>query len=201
MGKETVRFSAIGLNHGHIYGQVNAMLSANAELVSFYAEEPELVAKFSQTYPQAELAESVQQILEDETIDLVVSAAIPAERAPLGLDVMQHGTGYIRIDWYTPDGLSTWGDGRLLILGTQGYIELRKYCDIAGRPGGHHLFLVDREDVRYIDCSDVPLPYGRQLAYDIVHRTETAMSQAHCFLASELALRAEAQAARLGHLA
>ena len=38
-------------------------------------------------------------------------------------------TGYIRIDWFTPDGLPTWGDGRLTILGTEGYIELRKYVD------------------------------------------------------------------------
>ena len=54
------------------------------------------------------------------------------------------GTGYVRVDWFTPDGLSTWGDGRLFILGTEGYIELRKYVDIAGRPGGNHLFIVDR---------------------------------------------------------
>ena len=65
------------------------------------------------------------------------------------------GTGYIRVDWFTPDGLPTWGDGRLTILGTDGYIELRKYVDIGGRPGGDHLFLVDRQQTRYIDCRDV----------------------------------------------
>jgi hypothetical protein len=108
--------------------------------------------------------------------------------------------GYIRIDWYTPDGLDTWGDGRLFILGTEGYIELRKYTDIAGRPGGNHLFLVDQKGTHYMDCKDVPLPYGPQLVHDIIHRTETAMPQAHCFLASELALKAQAQAARLGNL-
>ena len=100
------------------------------------------------------------------------------------------GTGYIRIDWFTPNGLNTWGDGRLTILGTDGYIELRKYCDIAGRPGGNHLFLVDQQQMQYIDCNDVELPYGRQLISDIVNRTETAMPQVHCFLASELSLRA-----------
>ena len=70
------------------------------------------------------------------------------------------GTGYVRVDWYTPDGLPTWGDGRLTILGTEGYIELRKYVDIAGRPGVDHLFLVDGKGMRYIDCTDVTLPYG-----------------------------------------
>jgi hypothetical protein len=110
------------------------------------------------------------------------------------------GTGYIRVDWFTPDGLPTWGDGRLFILGTEGYIELRKYCDIAGRPGGDHLFLVDGKGMHYIDCSDVELPYGRRLLDDVLNRTETAMAQEHCFLASELALRAQVQAQRLGHL-
>jgi predicted dehydrogenase len=334
-----IRFAAVGLNHGHIYGQVNALLRAGAELVSFYAREPELIAEFSKTYPQAQLARSAEEILEDETIQLIASAGIPNERAPLGIAVMQHGkdymsdkpgfttleqlaearraqaktkciysicfserldnraavkagelvqagaigrvvqtigigphriglphrpdwffrceqyggiicdigshqvdqflfftgstqaevvasqvanykypqypeledfgevllrsdraTGYVRVDWFTPDGLPTWGDGRLFILGTEGYIELRKYCDVAGRPGGDHLFLVDREGMHYIDCGAVELPYGRQLISDVVNRTDTAMPQEHCFLASELALRAEAQAQRLGNL-
>ena len=335
----TIRFSAIGLNHGHIYGQVDALLQAGAEFVSFYAKEPDLVAQFAKSYPQARLVDSTQEILEDASIHLVASAAIPCERAPLGIAVMQHGkdfmsdkpgfttltqlaearqvqaqtgriysiyfserlgnratvkagdlvhsgaigrvvqtvglgphrignytrpdwffrreqyggiltdiashqvdqflfftgstqaevvasqvanykhpqhpeledfgdmvlqsdrgTGYIRVDWYTPDGLPTWGDGRLFILGTEGYIELRKYCDVAGRPGGDHLFLVDRKGMHYIDCGDVELPYGRQLIDDVLHRTETAVPQDHCFLASELALKAEAQAQRLGNL-
>jgi predicted dehydrogenase len=335
----TIRFAAIGLNHDHIYGQVNLLLRAGVELVSFYAREPNLVKKFTQTYPQARLARSAEEILEDETIHLVVSAAIPCERAPLGIAAMQHrkdfmsdkpgfttfdqlaqarqvqaetgriysicyserfenraavkagelvqagaigrvvqtiglgphrinlpdrpgwffrreqyggiiadigshqvdqflfftgstqaevvaaqvanykypeypeledfgevilrgngGTGYIRVDWFTPDGLETWGDGRSIILGTEGYIELRKYCDIAGRPGGDHLFLVDHKGTHYLDCRDVDLPYGRQLIGDIIDRTETAMSQAHCFLASELALQAQTQARRLGNL-
>lgn len=339
MAQPTIRFAAIGLNHFHIYGQVNLLLKAGAEFVSFYAKEPELVAKFAPDYPQAKLARSPEEILEDESIQLIVSAAIPNERAPLGIKAMQHGkdymsdkpgftsleqlaearrvqaetgriysicfserlenvatvkagelvkagaigqvvqtvglgphrirvpqrpdwffkkahyggiltdiashqvdqflfftgstqaevvmsqvanykypqfseledfgemslrsdkgTGYIRVDWYTPDGLNTWGDGRLTILGTEGFIELRKYTDLAGRPGGNHLFLVDQQQTQYIDCQDVQLPYGPQLIADILNRTETAMPQAHCFLASELALKAEAQAARLGHL-
>ncbi len=108
-----------------------------------------------------------------------------------------HATGYIRIDWYTPNGLATWGDGRTFILGTDGYIELRKYIDIAGHPGGNHLFLVDQTETKYFDCSDVYLPYGEQLVNDVVNRTETAMTQEHCFLATELALAAQKEAFNL----
>ena len=335
-----VRFSVIGINHGHIFGQVNLMLRAGAQFVSFYAKEPDLAAQFGERYPQARLAGSAQEILEDESIQIVLSAAIPCERGPLGVAVMRHGkdymsdkpgftslaqleearrvqaetgqiysicyserlenpasvrvgqliqvgaigqvvqtigmgphrtslhsrpqwfyerdkyggiiadigshqmdqflyftgstsaevvssqvanykhpqhpgfedfgeamlrsdkaTGYVRVDWFTPDGLDTWGDGRLFVLGTEGYIEARKYTNVAsGKPGGNHLFWVDHQGMHYEDCSGVDLPYGRQLVYDIINRTDTAMNQAHCFLASELALRAEAQAARLGNL-
>jgi len=107
------------------------------------------------------------------------------------------GTGYIRVDWFTPDGLSTWGDGRLTILGTEGFIEIRKNVDIAGRPGESHLFLVDQKGTRYIDCTGVDLPYGRLLVDDVLHRTETAMPQAHCYLATELVLKAQQQARHL----
>lgn len=107
------------------------------------------------------------------------------------------GTGYIRVDWYTPKGLGVWGDGRLTILGTEGYIELRKYIDVAGRPGGDHLFLVDGKGMQHIDCSAEPLPYGQRLIADVLNRTETAMRQEHCFLATELALKAEAMATRV----
>jgi predicted dehydrogenase len=107
------------------------------------------------------------------------------------------GTGYARVDWYTPDGLGTWGDGRLTVLGTEGYIELRKYVDVAGRPGGNHLFLVDQRGMHHVDGNGGDLPYGRQLVADIVDRTETAMPQAHCFLACQLALEAQARAVKL----
>jgi predicted dehydrogenase len=106
-------------------------------------------------------------------------------------------SGYVRVDWYTPDGLATWGDGRCTILGTEGYIELRKYVDIAGRAGTDHLFLVTDEDTRYVDCRDAPLPYYQRLIADVFERTETAMSQAHCFKVCELALAAQAKAKRL----
>jgi len=335
-----VRFAAIGLNHNHINAQVSLLLRAGAELAGYYAPEPALRADFERAFPQARLAPSAEALLEDETIQLIVTAAIPAERAALGLRAMQHGkdvmsdkpafttleqlaearrvraatgriysvcfserfespatvraaelarggalgqvvqtvglgphranlatrpewffrraayggiltdigshqvdqflyftgsaaaevvsaqvanyshpqhaeledfgemvlrspaaTGYVRVDWYTPAGLGVWGDGRLFVLGTQGYLEVRKYVDLAGRPGGDHLFWVDGAGTHYEDLAGGDLPYGRQLIADIRQRTETAMSQAHCFLACELALRAQADAARLGHLA
>jgi predicted dehydrogenase len=108
------------------------------------------------------------------------------------------GTGYVRVDWYTPDALPTWGDGRLTILGTEGYIELRKYVDVAGQPGTDHLFLVNGTRCERIDASDAPLPYFENILADIAHRTETAMPQSHCFKVMELALRAQAMARRLG---
>lgn len=108
------------------------------------------------------------------------------------------GTGYIRVDWYTPKGLGVWGDGRLVILGTDGYIELRKYVDVGGKPGADHLFIVDGKETRYIDCTGTPLSYGPNLIADVLDRTETAMTQAHCYLATELALTAEAKAVRVG---
>jgi predicted dehydrogenase len=340
MTKEpSIRFAAIGLNHGHIFGQTDILLNAGAELVSYYSAIPDLDAAYAARYPQAVQASCEEEILEDESIQLVISAAVLCDRGPLGVRVMQHGkdymsdkpgfttleqleearrvqaetgriysicysermlnratvkagelvkagaigrvlqtvslgphlrrfhtrpdwffqkekyggiitdigshnfdqflfftgstqaeivasqvanfhhpqypeledfgdvtvrgdagVGYIRVDWFTPDGLGVWGDGRLFILGTDGYIELRKYVDVGGRSGGDHLFLVDQKDTQYINCQDVDLPYGRQLIHDILYRTETAMTQAHCFLAMELALTAESQADRLGHL-
>ena len=110
------------------------------------------------------------------------------------------GHGYVRLDWYTPDGLSTWGDGRLTILGSEGYIELRKYVDVARSKRGDHLFLVDASGERYIDCAGLDLPYGRQFLHDVQHRTWTHTPQARTFLAMELALQAEAMAVRLGNL-
>jgi predicted dehydrogenase len=331
-----IRFSVIGINHSHIHGQIGAVERGGGQFVSFYAKEPDLAADFAKRYPQARPARDAKEILEDGSIQLVLSAAIPVERAPLGVEVMRHGKdfmsdkpgittleqlaevrrvqretrriysimyserfenpatvragelvkagaigrviqtvglgphrinngrrdpwfydrrrfggiicdigshqadqflfftgstraeivssqtgnvrhpqypdfedfgdvmwrgdggcGYIRVDWFTPDGLSTWGDGRLTILGTDGFIEIRKNVDIAGRPGGNHLFLVDGKETRYFDCSKGHLPYGAQLVDDILNRTETAMPQEHCFLATELALKAQKQAQRL----
>ena len=103
------------------------------------------------------------------------------------------GHGYIRVDWYTPDALPTWGDGRLTILGTEGYIELRKYVDV-GREGTDHLVLVNGTRCEKIDASGAGLPYFARLIDDIRNRTETAMTQAHVFKVCELALTAQAMA-------
>lgn len=331
-----IKFAAIGLNHGHIYGQVEAVTRGGGELVAFYAKEPDLAAAFAKRYPQVKQARSEQEVLDDKSIQLVLTAGIPEDRAPLGIRVMKagkdfmsdkpgmttleqlaevrrvqqqtrriysimyserfenkatvragelvkagaigqviqtiglgphrisltsrpdwffdkkryggiicdiashqvdqflfftgstkgevvasqtgnvhypqypqfedfgdmtlrgdKGTGYVRVDWFTPDGLNTWGDGRLTILGTDGYIEIRKNVDIAGREGGSHLFLVDKKETRYVDCSKQNLPYGTQFVDDVLNRTETAMPQAHCFLAMELALKAQKQAQRV----
>jgi len=100
----------------------------------------------------------------------------------------------MRVDWFSPDGLNTWGDGRNTILGTEGYIEIRHTIDLDGKEGTNHLFLVNGEDTKRIDCSDVPITFGHQLIDDIVHRTETAQSQEQCLLASELTLLAQAKA-------
>ncbi|HEY3289309.1 MAG TPA: Gfo/Idh/MocA family oxidoreductase [Anaerolineae bacterium] len=332
-----IRFAVIGINHGHIYGQVNLLLAAGAQLVSFFAPEPELAAPFAKAFPQAALARSAEEILADASIHLLVTAGIPCERSSLCIEAMRRGkdvmsdkpaftnleqlaearrvqvetrriysicyserfengatvragelvaageigrviqtiglgphrlnlptrppwfferakyggilcdigshqadqflfftgsteaeavsaqvrnvnypqypelqdfgdvmwrgnggTGYARVDWFTPDGLPVWGDGRLTILGTEGYIECRKYIDIAGRPGSAHLFVANQRGVRYEDCSHVALPYGRLLVNDILNRTETAMPQAHAFLAAELALKAQLMAEGAG---
>ena len=110
--------------------------------------------------------------------------------------VLQAGDahGFIRVDWYTPDALPNWGDGRLTILGTDGYIELRKYVDVAGADGIDHLYLVNGTRCEKIDCSDAGLPYFARLAQDIADRTETAVPQAHTFTAMELAIKAQMMA-------
>lgn len=102
--------------------------------------------------------------------------------------------GYMRLDWFTPDGLPTWGDGRFTILGTKGYIELRKNIDIEGRSGTDHLFMANHTGTRYIDASREPVTYFRRFAADVRDRTETAMTQEHVFTVCELALEAQARA-------
>ena len=104
------------------------------------------------------------------------------------------GHGYIRVDWYTPDALPAWGDGRLVLLGTEGTIELRKYVDVGGAAGTDHLFLVNGKRCERIDASRAGLPYFSRLAADMRARTQTAMAQSHAFMVTELALAAQAMA-------
>jgi len=110
----------------------------------------------------------------------------------------REGRGYVRVDWFTPTGLPTWGDGRLTILGTEGFIELRKYIDIAGREGGNHLFLSNAQGTVHLQCNDEPLPYFKAFVADVRGRTETAMPQAHVFEVCRLSLLAQQQARWLG---
>ena len=101
------------------------------------------------------------------------------------------GHGYVRLDWFTPDALSTWGDGRLFILGDKGFIEIRKYTDLAKSEKGNHLFLANNEEVKHIDCSNLKLPYFANLIQDVLNRTDTACSQELTYLSMELAIKAQ----------
>jgi predicted dehydrogenase len=108
-------------------------------------------------------------------------------------------TNYFRVDWFTPDGLRTWGDGRTFILGTEGYIEMRKYIDVARSEDGDQLFLVNGEGEKHFSLKGkVGFPYFGQLILDCLNRTENAMSQEHTFKAAELSLIAQEKAVRIG---
>lgn len=110
-------------------------------------------------------------------------------------------SGYIRVDWFTPDGLPTWGDGRLFLLGSEGTIELRKYIDIAGRSGTDHVFLTDRAGVRHIDASGEKLTYFANFLRDVRERSSTAMPEGHALKVTRLAIAAQTDASRGGSLA
>ncbi len=113
--------------------------------------------------------------------------------------VGDNGTSnYFRVDWFTPPGLGTWGDGRTVILGTKGYIELRKYIDVARDQAGDQLYLVDGRGEQHLSVAgQVGFRFFGELILDCLNRTETAMSQAHAFKAAELCLKAQAAARRL----
>jgi len=105
---------------------------------------------------------------------------------------------YFRVDWFTPDGLGVWGDGRAFILGTDGYIELRKYIDIARSPKGDQVYLVNHKGEKHIHAAGtVGFPFFGSLILDCLNRTENAMTQEHAFKAAELCLRAQAQASKI----
>lgn len=110
--------------------------------------------------------------------------------------VCDDATGYVRADWLSPAGLGTWGDNRLIVLGTEGYIEVRKTIDLAGRAGTEHLFAVDRAGVRYVNCANETCPFFELLLRDIETGSTLAMDQHQCFLASELAILAQLRARR-----
>jgi predicted dehydrogenase len=107
------------------------------------------------------------------------------------------GLGYFRVDWFTPDGLGVFGDERTFLLGTEGYIEMRKTIDISGRQGADHVLIADRKSARYIDCKNLSLPFGQQFVQDIVNRTHVAQDQAAALLATELVLKGQKSAQML----
>jgi predicted dehydrogenase len=331
-------FAAVALDHGHIYGQCKGLTEAGGELRFVYDPDPVKVEKFCKIFPSAEPVASEEAILQHPEIKLVASAAVPNERGPLGLRVMDAGkdyftdktpfttldqlaaarakvvqtqrkymvyyserlhvecavragqlieqgaigrvvqvmgigphrcspstrpewfwsrektggilcdigshqfeqflhysgaqsarvvhaqvanyhhknfpefedwgeanlvadngaTNYIRIDWLNPDGLRTWGDGRTFILGTAGYIELRKYLDVGREYEGDQLYLVDHAGEHHIRChGEVGFPFFGQLILDCLNRSEHAMTQEHCFRAAELCLQAQEMATRI----
>ena len=331
-------FAAAALDHGHIYGQCKGLTEAGGELRYVYDPDAEKVAKFCQTFPSAKPLPSLGALLERDDIHLVTAAAVPSERGPLGLRVMDAGkdyftdktpfttpaqlaaarakvqatgkkymvyfserlhvecavragqlieqgaigrvvqvmglgphrsspasrppwfwsrektggilcdigshqfeqflhyagaksarivnaqvanyhhkqfpefedwgeaslvgdngaTNYTRVDWLNADGLTTWGDGRTFILGTAGYIELRKYVDVGRETEGDHLYLVDHKGEHHIRChGEVGYPFFGALILDCLNRTENAMTQEHAFLAADLCLQAQAQARKI----
>ena len=100
------------------------------------------------------------------------------------------GHGYVRLDWFTPDALPTWGDGRLLILGDKGYIEIRKYTDFSKNlKKVINLYLANNDEVKHIDCSNVKLPYFSNLINDVLNRTETACPQVLTYFQWNLLLK------------
>ncbi|MEI8095509.1 MAG: Gfo/Idh/MocA family oxidoreductase [Spirochaetales bacterium] len=331
-------FAAVGLDHGHIFGQTNGLREAGATLKWVYDPDPAKVEAFCRLYPEAKVAGSEQEVLQDPEVKLVAAAAVPADRCALGLRVMDHGkdyftdkspmttldqlaqaraatartgkkyavyyserlhvesavhaghlidqgaigrvlqviglgphrlnaqsrpawffdkaryggilcdigshqieqylhfsgaesatvvrsqvanynnpatpgledfgdaslvggngtTNYFRVDWFTPAGLGTWGDGRTFILGTEGTLELRKYIDVARDKAGDHVYLVDSKGEHHLEVAGkVGFPYFGQLVLDCLNRTENAMTQTHAFLAAELCLKAQEQAVNL----
>jgi predicted dehydrogenase len=343
--KYHISFAVCGMSHDHIYGMIEAVERGGGRLVAAWGAEPDKVATFTARYPDVKMLNTQEEILENESVELVLSSQIASERADIGVramrrgkdfladkpgittledlamvrqvivesqriygimyserlevraavyagdlikqgaigqviqtiniaphqiqqdvaagdaggaskrpewfwndtqfggilcdigshqieqflyytgstsaevvasqvanirhpnrphfqdfgDMMLRGTGgfgYVRVDWFTPDGLGTWGDGRLFILGTEGYIEVRKYNNIAVSERGDNLFIVDGARTRHIDCSKGSLPFGSNFVADIVNRTHTAQDQAQCLLAAELAIKAQKGAIR-----
>ncbi len=105
-------------------------------------------------------------------------------------------SGYFRMDWFTPDGLRTWGDGRTTILGTKGFIELRKYVDIGAQElTTDNVYIVNEtSEERHCVAGKIGFPFFPAFILDCLNRTENAMTQAHCFKAAEICLVAQEQA-------
>jgi predicted dehydrogenase len=339
--KNHIKFAVCGMSHDHIYGMIGAVQRGGGELVAAWGGEDDKIAGFRKRFPDVKIVKTQQEILEDPSVQLVLTSQIANERAGIGVRAMKNGKdvlsdkpgltaleqvaevrktiaetkriyaimysellevkaavyagelvkqgaigkviqtiniaphqifqgagdagggtgrpewfwnpeqyggilcdigshqvdqflyftgsteadvvesqianvrhpdrpkfqdfgdmvlrgdrgfGYVRLDWFTPDGLGTWGDGRLFILGTTGYMEVRKYTNVAVSHQGNNLFVVDGKQARYIDCNAMPLPFGPQFVSDIVNRTHTAQNQDEALLAAELVIKAQKQA-------
>ncbi len=342
--KYHVRFGVCGVSHDHIHGMIAAMQRGGGELISAWGLEPDKMATFAKRYPDVKIVKTQDEVINDSSLQLVISSHIANERAGIGVRVMKtgkdfladkpgmttledlalvrktiketgrlygilyserlevkaavhagelikqgaigkviqtvnlaphqivqaggdaggsaprpdwfwndkqfggilcdigshqidqflyytgstsaevaasqvanlrhpdkphfqdfgdmtlrgnQGFGYVRLDWFTPKGLGTWGDGRLFILGTDGYMELRKYTNVAVAKQGNNLFVVDGTSARYIDCNNGPLPFGPQFISDVVNRTHTAQDQTQALLTAELAILAQKDAVRV----
>ena len=332
-------FAAMHLDHGHIGGMTQGLLGAGGTLKWVYDPQPERAAAFKEQFPEVTIASSEEEVLSDPEVHLVAAAAVPVDRAPLGIRVMEAGkdyftdktplisleqlaeakaavartgkkymvyyserihveaavlatqliqkgaigkvlqitgmgphrmgdpssrpdwfferaryggiltdigshnfeqmltftgsddaeilsssignfgnpehpelddfgdahvalssgaTGFVRVDWFTPSGLRTWGDGRTFVVGTEGYLELRKYVDVTTDNGPNQVILVDSEGEHRLEADGkVGYPFFGELVLDVLHRTENAMTQEHAFKAVELALTAQEQAREL----
>ena len=332
-------FAAMHLDHGHIAAMTQGLIGAGGTPKWVYDPQPERAAAFVEQFPEVKIAASEEEIFADDEVLLVAAAAVPADRAALGIRVMEAGkdyftdktplttfeqlaaardavertgrkyavyyserihveaavlagqliergaigrvlqvqgmgphrmgdassrpdwfferaryggiltdigshnfeqmlaftgsddaeilsstignfgnpehpelddygdahialssgaTGFVRVDWFTPTGLRTWGDGRTFVLGTEGYLELRKYVDVATDNGGDQVILVDKDGEHRINATgEVGYPFFGELILDVLNRTENAMSQEHAFKAVELALQAQEQAREL----
>jgi predicted dehydrogenase len=340
MRKSPVQFAVVGIDHRHVYDLVAGMLGAGAHCVGYcnQGSDDRVAQGLVSRFPQLQPYEQAQELLSDPQVDVIVSAAIPADRADIAITAMRNGKdvlvdkpgvtsqaqleavsrtiaetdrifsicfterflvpavqhalelvqggaigeplhtlgigphrlnasirpdwffqedryggilvdiashqidqflmftgsasaqivhshigqydttrvglgfndfgeiilqtdrhrGYVRVDWFTPDGLPVWGDGRFFVTGTEGTLEIRKYVDIEGKPGGNHLFLVDRRGTRHVDCSSIPLNFFTRFVADVQARTQTAVAQSHTLEVCALALQAQAMAATRG---
>jgi len=340
--KYSINFAVCGMSHDHIYGMIGAIQRGGGKMVAIHASEPDKIEKAKKAFPDVKFVGSEEEILNDPSVQLVLSSKIASERAALGVKAMKRGKdflsdkpgittlaqlaeirktiaetkriyaimysellevkaavkagelvqagaigkviqtiniaphqifqggggnngggsqrpdwfwvpeqyggilvdigshqvdqflyytgstkaeiaesqianlnhpehpkfqdfgdmvlrgnkgfGYVRLDWFTPDGLGTWGDGRLFILGEKGYIEVRKYTNVGVSKQGNNLFIVDGKQSKFIDCNNVTLPFGPQLVSDIVNRTHTAQDQEQALLAAELVITAQMKA-------
>ena len=325
------RFAAAYFDHGHIFGQINGLTEAGAQLTIIYERDPQKLEQLRQKFPAAKVARTFEEVLESD-VHLVTAAAIPCERGPIGCQVMRAGKDYLtdkcpfttleqlaeaektvaqtgkkymvyyservhvesawyvdtliqdgaigdivhmeifgphrlgkggrpawffekqkyggiltdiashqfdqflhytrqsggqvvharvdnranpdkpeledvgqavlildngvqcfsRVNWFTPDGLRCWGDGRSFITGTKGYIEVRKYFDFGRSEQGNLIFLADQHSEQVIDVNGkVGYPFFGLLILDCLNRTENAMTQRHAFAAARLSMQAQ----------